>query len=87
MLLRSGYNTEFSCGAEIWSPNFMTPWKPKEFKSEVSRMRKRLAEMGIEYNGEPCLRAEYNEIMEKDVRLELKALNLTPEELYNFTNE
>tara|TARA_R110000823_G_scaffold310939_1_gene436117 strand:- start:937 stop:1134 length:198 start_codon:yes stop_codon:yes gene_type:complete len=65
----------------------MTPWKPKEFKSEVSRMRKRLAEMGIEYNGEPCLRAEYNEIMEKDVRLELKALNLTPEELYNFTNE
>ena len=40
MLLRSGYNTEFSCGAEIWSPNFMTP--KGEFKKEVREMRERL---------------------------------------------
>ena len=47
MLLRSGYNTEFSCGAEIWSPNFMTPWQPNEFKKEVREMRKRLKKMGL----------------------------------------
>ena len=29
----------------------------------------------------------YNTVIPKDVRLELKALNLTPDELYNFTNE
>jgi len=45
MLLRSGYNTEFSCGAEIWSPNFMTPWKKGEFKKEVREMRERLKKM------------------------------------------
>lgn len=48
MLLRSGYNTEFSCGAEIWSPNFMTPWKRGEFKKEVREMRKRLDKMKYE---------------------------------------
>ena len=44
MLLRSGYNTEFACGADImrWSPNFMTPWKKGEFKKEVREMRERL---------------------------------------------
>ena len=32
-------------------------------------------------------RKRYNKVIPKDLRLELKALNLTPEELYNFTNE
>ena len=49
MLLRSGYNTEFSCGAEIWSVNFLRyQSSPKEFKKEVREMRKRLKKMGCD---------------------------------------
>jgi len=49
MLLRSGYNTEFSCGAWVWSDTEVyCLWAPNEFKSEVREMRKRLVKMGIE---------------------------------------
>tara|TARA_R110000744_G_scaffold162553_1_gene279193 strand:- start:525 stop:692 length:168 start_codon:yes stop_codon:yes gene_type:complete len=54
MLLRSGYNTDYKYGSDnwIWAYNGEPClWKPKEFKNEVSRMRKRLAKLGIEYNG------------------------------------
>jgi len=54
MLLRSGYNTDYKYGREtwVWSDNGETClWKPKEFKNEVSRMKKRLAKLGIQYNG------------------------------------
>tara|TARA_R110002167_G_scaffold62574_2_gene176724 strand:- start:176 stop:430 length:255 start_codon:yes stop_codon:yes gene_type:complete len=64
MLLRSGYNTDYKYGREtwVWADNGEPClWKPKEFKSEVSRMRKRLAEMGM---GQPCLRAEEIEAIE-----------------------